>query len=76
MASTHILANYSQSSLWFAAIIEPIIILFGKSFLSYFAPYTQYLALFYEISSILENDGSFLSGSEVPLNILGATFTI
>jgi hypothetical protein len=59
-----------------AAITDPINTLSGKSFLSYLAPSTQYLALFSEISSIFENDGSFLSGSEVPLKIRGATFTI
>lgn len=50
--------------------------LFGKSFFSSFAPSTQYLALFYEISSMFEKEGSLLNGSDVPLKIRGATLTI
>jgi hypothetical protein len=44
--------------------------------LSSLAPSTQYFARFSEINSIFENDGSLLKGSEVPLKIRGATFTI
>jgi len=60
----------------YAAMIDPMIILLGKSFFNYNAPSTQYLALFSEISSMLENDGSLLKMSDVPLKILGATLTI
>jgi len=56
--------------------MEPIIILLGKSFFNSLAPYTQYLALFSEINSMLENEGSFLSISVVALKIRGATFVI
>ena len=76
LASALIVASSIQSSLWLEAIIEPTMILLGWSFFSYFAPSTQYLALFSEINSIFEKDGYFLVGSEVPLNILGATLWI
>lgn len=57
-------------------MMEPMIILLGKSFLSSSAPSTQYFALFSEINSIFEKDGSLRRGSLVALNILGATLTI
>jgi hypothetical protein len=59
-----------------AAITDPTKILLGKSAFNYFAPSTQYLALFSDISSIFENEGYFLSISDVPLKIRGATLTI
>lgn len=65
--------SYQSCWLW-AAIIDPMSTLLGKSFMSSFAPYTQYFALFSEMSSMFEKEGSLLRMSVVPLKILGATF--
>lgn len=51
-------------------------ILLGKSFFNSLAPYTQYLAFFSEMSSMLENEGYFFSISVVALKIRGATLVI
>jgi hypothetical protein len=76
LASTHILARACQSSLLYDAMIDPIKTLSGKSFLSYLAPSTQYLAFFSEINSMFEKEASVLRGLLVALNILGDTLTI
>ena len=55
--------------------MEPMITLLGWSFFNSLAPSIQYLALFYEMSSMLEKDGYLLRMSLVALKIRGATLT-
>jgi hypothetical protein len=76
LAYLHIVASANQSYYWYEAITDPINTLSGNYFLIYFAPSTQYFALFSEINSILENEASVLNGLFVALNILGDTLTI